>query len=302
MEREKPNPWLLSGLYAGMVLAWGLNFIFVKIGLASSPPLWFAALRGLLATAGVTAGLLAQRAPTSMGIRERRDALLLGLPTTGLFFGLWFSAATRVPAGETAVLIYTFPLWVVILSFLLLRENPGRLAWAGVTIGFVGVILVEQPWNGTGESIPPIAVAELLGAAAAWAVGTIFLKSRIPGHALRTANAYQLLSGSAVLLVAAAAFEPHPTIDVTGPFVASLLWLGLIGTALANAIWFVLLKRFSAPTVSTWAFLTPVVALAASVLIFSETLATVQLLGVALVLASAIAAARTSTAVPARYA
>jgi probable blue pigment (indigoidine) exporter len=285
---------VLALLYVGMVLAWGLNFIFVKIGLADSPPLWLATFRALLGTAGVAIGVLLWRSSVRLTPRQRLDALLLGIPTTGLFFGFWFSAATQVPPGQTAVVIYTFPLWVVVLSFLVLSENAPRLAWVSVAVGFLGVVLMEQPWSGASGRIPTTAILELLAAAACWALGTVLIKSRIPGAGLRTANAYQLLSGAALLVVLALVFEPHPVIAVTTNFVASLLWLGLIGTSMANVVWFMLLERFPAPTVSTWAFLTPVVALVASVVIFRETLNALQLVGVAAVLAGAFVISRTA--------
>jgi drug/metabolite transporter (DMT)-like permease len=294
MAEQVRRNWVLAILYVGMILAWGLNFIFVRVGLASSPPLWLAAFRATLGTAGVGVGLLAWRSNVSLNAQERRDALLLGIPTTGVFFGLWFSAASLVPPGQTAVVIYTFPLWVVILSALALGERTHPYAWASVAVGFLGVVLIEQPWSGPAGKIPLSAIAELLIAAACWAVGTIFLKARIRGPGLRAANAYQLLSGTIVLVLGAALVEPHPVIAVTSSFVISLLWLGLIGTSGANVVWFVLLERFPAPTVSTWAFLTPVVALIASVLIFAERLDVVQILGVAAVLSSAFVVARTT--------
>lgn len=302
MARPGPGGGTLAVLYLGMVLAWGLNFIFVKIGLASSPPLWLAALRALLGTAGVALGVVVWHSDIQLTSRERRDALLLGVPMTGLFFGLWFSAAAQVLPGQTAVLVYTFPLWVVVLSFLLLREHPARIAWASVVVGFLGVILIEQPWTGSSGKIPLVAAVELVVAAACWALGTVLLKERVRGAGLRTANAYQLLSGTLILFVAALVLEPHPSISPTTNFLVSLLWLGLIGTSLANVVWFVLLERFPAPTVSTWAFLTPVVALVASVLIFGERLNVLQLLGVAAVLASAFVIARSSATefIPAR--
>ena len=294
MTRSSPGNWVLAVLYAGMILAWGLNFIFVRLGLASSPPLWLAALRALLGTAGCAGLFLLWRPRVGLTARERRDALLLGVPTTGLFFGLWFSAAALVPPGEVAVIVYTYPLWVVVLDFLLVGQRAPVLAWASVAIGFLGVVLLEQPWTEGSSRIPPLAIAELVLAAASWAVGTVLLKSRIRGPGLRTANVYQLLSGTALLLLAAAVLEPHPTITLDASLVASLVWLSLIGTALAYVVWFMLLERFPAPTVSTWAFLTPVVALIASVIIFGERLVPIQLVGVSAVLAGAFVIARVS--------
>lgn len=296
MAASGPKTWVLAILYVGMVLAWGLNFIFAKIGLASSPPLWLAAFRALLGTAGVAAGALAWRSSFHLTALERRDAILLGIPTTGLFFGLWFSAATQVPPGQTAVVVYTFPLWVVVLSFLLVNEKAPPLAWMSVVVGFLGVVLVEQPWSGVSGRIPPEAIGELLGAAACWALGTVLLKARIRPAGLRIANGYQLLGGAVVLVLAAAALEPHPSIDLSTSFYVSILWLGLVGAALANAIWFTLLQHFPAPTVSTWAFLTPVVALVASILIFGESLDPVQIIGIVAILAGVVVVARTATA------
>jgi probable blue pigment (indigoidine) exporter len=294
MARPGPANWILAVLYLGMVLAWGLNFIFVKIGLADSPPLWLAALRSLLGTAGVSIVLLVRRSSVRLSRAERRDALLLGVPMTALFFGLWFTAATQVPPGQTAVLVYTFPLWVVVLSFLVLREPAAHLTWVSVLVGFLGVVLIEQPWTGSSVKLPPLALAELLLAAACWALGTVLLKSRIPPPGLRAANAYQLLGGGALLVLLAAVLEPHPSIVLTSSFVLSLLWLGLLGTAVANMVWFLLLERFPASTVSTWAFLTPVVALVASVVIFGEGLNDLQIVGVVVVLGAAFVISRTA--------
>lgn len=293
MTTAAPSRSVLALLYAGMVLAWGLNFIFVRIGLSDSPPLWLAAMRGAVATPGVALGLRLWRSGEPVTTRERRDSLLLGIPTTALFFGLWFSGAAQVPPGETAVIVYTFPLWVAILSYFIFTERPSRWTWPSVAVGFIGIVLVEQPWNEGAGHLPFVAVVELLVAAASWALGTVFLKHRIRGPALRSANGYQLASGAAILVVIALVIDRSPSITLSTGLVESVLWLGLVGTAFANVVWFLLLEKFSASTISTWAFLTPVVALVASVLIFSERLDWVQVVGVAAVLCGIVVIART---------
>ncbi|MCI4347643.1 MAG: hypothetical protein L3J97_03365, partial [Thermoplasmata archaeon] len=50
---------ILVVLYVGMIVPWGLNFLFVHLGLGYAPPLWLAALRAAIGTAGVALGLLA---------------------------------------------------------------------------------------------------------------------------------------------------------------------------------------------------------------------------------------------------
>jgi drug/metabolite transporter (DMT)-like permease len=291
-----PRPtWIFPGLYAAMVLAWALNFLFVRIGVLFAPPLWLGVIRAVLGTAGVAVGLLLWRPSTPLTPTERRDAVLIGIPNTGLFFALWFDAAGQVPAGQTAILIYTFPLFVVILSPLLLSERATRSALPSVVIGFLGVFLVEQPWQGGSRSISWLAVAELLGASICWAMGTLLFKRRIRAPALRTANVYQLLGGTATLGVLALLLEPHPTITASASFIGAVLWLGLVGTAVAYVAWFALLERFPASTVSTWTLLTPVVAVIASILVFAEQVDLVQVVGMAAVLAGVFGATRTTT-------
>jgi drug/metabolite transporter (DMT)-like permease len=272
--------------FASLVTAWGFNYLFVRIGLADSPPLWLAAIRSLLGTAGVAAGLALGIARTSLSRAEIRDALLIGLPNTGLFFGLWFLAATRVPPGQTAVLIYTFPLWVALLSIPLLELRLSALQALTIAGGFGGVVLISQPWSGSSAGLSPVAVAELLGSAVCWAVGTVFYKKRFRGESMHAANFYQLASGSAMLVAWSLVAEPSPAIRWTLPLMVAIVWLGLIGTAYAYAVWFLLLDRYAAASLSAWMFLVPIVALVASVAVTGERLVPIQIVGVALVLAS----------------
>ncbi len=275
-----------------MVVAWGLNYPFVRVGLLASPPLWLAGFRAGVGAVGVVVGLLLRPATRTLTRRERWDALWIGVPNSALFFGLWFVAATQVPPGETAVVIYTFPLWVALLSAPILASRLTPLAWGSVVVGFLGVVLLQQPWAAGVGRIPPVALAELLGAAVCWAFGTVFYKLRFRGEAMRVANAYQLTSGAVALLVGALILEPSPSFVLGISLIGSLVWLGLVGTAFAYAVWFALLQRFPAVMVSSWAFLVPVIALGSSAVAFGERLDAIQLVGVACVLGSVYGSAR----------
>ena len=281
-----------GALYLALVSAWGLNYLFVRAGLAYSPALWLAAGRstiGMLAV-GVILLALPQRA-RRLDSRGRRDALLLGLPNTAFFFGLWFVAAGSVLPGEAAVVVYTFPLWVAILSSPVLGYRLGAVQIAAVLTGFSGIVLVAEPWNGAGSLPPLTAVAELLGGAVSWALGTVYFQRRFRAEEMQEANFYQLLGGSVVLLAAGFVAAPHPP-GISAPLAGILLWLGAVGTAGAYSIWFSLLARTPAARLSSYVFLVPVVALGASVVAIGERLDAVQLLGVIAVLVSIYAAGR----------
>jgi drug/metabolite transporter (DMT)-like permease len=245
---------------------------------------------------GIGAFLLARPGPSRLDRRGRRDALLLGLPNTALFFGLWFVAAGQILPGEAAVIVYTFPLWVALLSSLgrhAPRPMPATLL--AVALGFAGVVLLSEPWTSGLAGLPPVAVTELLAGALSWAVGTVLVQRRFAGPELSEVNGFQLAGGAAALLIASAVFEPNQLPHVSWALAGTWLWLGLIGTSFAYGAWFWLLGRIPATRLSAYAFLVPVVALLASSVVFSERLAPVQLLGVGLVLVCLYAVGRSSS-------
>ncbi len=279
-------PWWAWGLIAFLGLVWGLNFIFLKLGLEYASPLWLAFLRALLGLAGTAALLRSTRGPIPLDARGRRDAMLIGIPSTAIFYALVFAGLASVLPGIASVLVYTFPLWVALLSPWALRHPlTGRLSGA-LAVGFAGVVLLSQPWADLHGGISPIAVVELLGGAVAWALGTVLFQRRFAAAELVEANAYQLLGGLIGLGVLVVVFAPTPLPRFTPQLAVDVAWLGLLGTSGAYTIWSYLLGKTRALTLSAYVFLVPIVALIASALVFGERLALIPLLGVALVLLS----------------
>jgi drug/metabolite transporter (DMT)-like permease len=162
----------------------------------------------------------------------------------------------------------------------------GPRHWASMVIGFVGVALISQLGQSGGRGVSVIAILALLGAALSWALGTVLFQRRFRREQMLEANAYQLFGGASVLIVATLVLTPTPLPRVSADLVATVLWLGVLGTAIAYAIWFTLLGQTRAATLSAYVFLVPVVALAAAALFFGERLSLVQLGGVGLVLVS----------------
>ena len=251
-----------------------------------APPLWLAALRAGTGAAGV--GLFLYAGPSRPRLDRRRtcEAILLGVPNTALFFGLWFWAAERVPPGQAAVVIYTFPLWVALLSIPILLQSLSRSQVAAIGAGFIGIVLVAQPWRSGASAIVGLDGILLVIAAISWATATVVFKRRYSPAEMQLANGYQLVGGTAALVGAALWTEGWGPSSVGSPLVATVLWLGLVGTAGAYIIFFHLLGKLPAPTLGVYTFLVPVVALAASVALIGESVDSIELVGVGLVLVS----------------
>lgn len=271
-------------LFAGMVVAWGLNYLFVRQGVTYADSLWLAAARSAIG-AGVTAAWLraAGRPIRGLGAKGVRDALVIGVPTTGLFFGLWFTAAEQVLPGEAAVIVYTFPLWVAALSPPVLGHRLRAAQVAAMLAGFAGVGLVALPPGTAGTTADIGPIAELLLAAFCWALGTVVFRRRFAPSEMERANLWQLLGGTAALAVGLLGFQRTDLPHVALPLGLDLLWLGVIGTGFAYIVWYRFLAEVQAARLSTFVFLVPVVALVASALLFAERLVVWQLAGVGLI-------------------
>ena len=281
-----PGPWTTRSLFGFLSIVWGFNFLFVRVGLADAAPLWLALLRagvGALATAVVLAPL---RGWHELDRRGRRDAFLLGLPNTTLFYAFLMVGIQSVLPGLAAVLTYTFPLWVAILSPWVLEHRLTRYHWGAIGGGFLGVVLISEAWRVVSAGVPVVAVLELLGAALSWAVGTVLFQRRFGREEMLEANAFQLFGGTAGLGVLVVLLSPTPVPPLSATLGIAVLWLGVLGTTVAYTIWFWLLGRTRAATLSAYVFLVPVVALVGSAVFFGERLAPIQLLGVGLVLVS----------------
>ncbi len=80
--------------------------------------------------------------------------------TAGIVLGAW--ALSILPLAETTVLLFTSPLFTVLLSFLILKEKVGLFRFAAVLFGFTGVIIVANPGSET-NAIPLIGLIVGLG-------------------------------------------------------------------------------------------------------------------------------------------
>jgi probable blue pigment (indigoidine) exporter len=273
------------GGFAVILIVWGLNYIFVKTGLEYSTPVWLSFLRALSGFLGAVMLLITFKTKGSLNLREKIEAFLIGIPGSAIFFAFWIIGEIKVPAGEASVLIYTFPIWTLILSIPILRDRPCTLKVGASLLGFGGVALVAGAgtisWNGNFE-----AILLLLVSGFSFAVDTVLFKKLFKGEQLLRANVWQLGGASAILLPWALLGEPGQQIIWSYQLVVSVLWIGVLGTSLVYFLWFTLLSRYNAASFTAYTFLVVLVALVASFFIFGEKIDALQLVGVGALVAS----------------
>jgi len=268
---------------------WALCFPLIAVGLSAAPPLYFAALRSWVAGVGLLLPAFVLKRPLPQGWRVWLSLLGVGLSLTSLGFGGMFLAGGTLSPGVATVLANTQPLIAAGLAYVVLGERLGSRRQVGLLLGFMGILLVALPGFGVGNvNSTPSGVGYVLFGALGVALGNVLLK-RLTGQVdLLMAIGWQFILGGIPLFLAAQRFEVPIQVAWSPSFVLDLLVLGLVGTALAFAMWFSLLHRGELTRLNTFTFLTTLFGLAIGALFFAEGLGVEEIGGTALTLAGVV--------------
>lgn len=266
-------------------MAWGTTYIVATELLPPDHPLLVAALRSLPVGVLLTAWL----GKLPKGIWWWR-ILLLGSLNIGIFQALLFVAAYRLPGGVAATAGAIQPLLVVLFSWIVLHEKPSKLSIVAAIMGFVGVGLLVL---GPAARLDSVGIIAAIAGAATMGLGTVLVKRWKRPVSLMVFTAWQLAVGGIVLLPIALVIEgPFTHLSVTN--LVGFVYLGLIGTGLAYALWFRGIDKLKASAVSYLGLMSPVVATLLGFVLLHQTLTTIQLTGIAIVLMSVLIGQQTN--------
>lgn len=258
-------------------ISWGTTYVVATEFLPPDHPLLVASLRSLPIGILLTIGL--RKLP--QGIWWWRILLLGGL-NIGLFQALLFISAYRLPGGVAATAGAIQALMVIWFSWLILGEKPAKLSIIMAIVGFMGVgLLVLSP----SARLDGIGIMAAIAGAGAMGLGNVLVKKWQSNVSLIVFTAWQLTVGGLLLLpialITEGTFSELTRINLWG-----FIYLGLIGTGLAYALWFRGIRKLNATTVSYLGGLSPVVATLIGYVWLQETFTSVQLLGVVVILLS----------------
>jgi len=135
---------------------------------------------------------------------------------------LWFLAVTMIPLAQVFALEFTSPLWVVVLAPLVLGERLTAMRALAAVLGFIGVLIIAQPWVG---NLGPGVIAA--AAAAIGFAGSAVFTRRLTRTESVTCILFWLTALQAVFGLACAGWDG----DITLPSTATAPWLVLIGCA-----------------------------------------------------------------------
>ena len=259
---NRPPLWRLVLAFAAIYVIWGSTYLAIRFAIETVPPLFMAGLRYLVAGAVLYAWARARgdRPPR----REHlRPILLVGGALLLLGNGGVVLAEQWVASGATALLVATEPFWVILFNALRRDgERPTTGMVAGLVLGFVGVFFLISPFQ-SGAGIELRGATVIFLAAASWAAGSLYSQRATLPESGRMSTASQMLAGGLLLMAASGTAGEWGRVSlaaVSGRSALAMGYLVVFGSLVAFSAYAWLVRVAHPATVSTYAFVNPMVA------------------------------------------
>lgn len=263
-------PFRLWWVLAGLTLVWGFNWTAMKVAIADIAPFTFRTL-----CLGLGSGVLfafLRAGGQSLAIpRDQwgRLALLAFFNITCWNILVVFGLAL-LPSGRAAILAYTMPAWAIPLSVLLLDERLTARKLLGLALGMAGMVLLVWDEFHRIQGAPRGALL-VLGAAFAWAIGTLLQKKYPVRAPLAAYTAWLMLIGGVPIYLGALLLEDFGKLaEVSLASAMGAAYNVLLAFAWAHWAWIKLATSVSVTVFSLCMLLIPVVGVFSGMLFLGE--------------------------------
>jgi len=275
-------------IYLGFIIIcffWGSSWAAVKIGLESVPIFLSLGIRFSIASVFLGLFIIVFRLRIPGDRIFWKLVLFLSITSFAIPLVLIYRAQVQVNSGLASVLFATFPLWAAILShFFLPDEKITIQRIAGVTIGFLGVVIIFNDGFSEMNNTTILGMAAIIFGAFMQAAGLIALRRY--GKEIHPVLLifWPVLLSSVIMFAFSMATEDYSAIIIDANAIGSIVYLSVFCTVIAFVINFWLIKYVEAVILSLSAFITPVIAVMIGVNIMGEDFTSTIYLGSAVVL------------------
>ena len=257
-------------------VVWGLGLVFAKPAVDQFPPILLMALRFTI-TALVMVWFV--RIPWA-SLKWLCMAALVG---STLQYGLTFNGLKLLDASTTALIVQSEAPFLALIAAVFLGERLGPKRILGMAIAFTGIYLITGEPRIQGKELGVVLV---LGGAFTWAIGQIMVRRLGPIGGM-TVIAWISVFAAPQLFVASALVEQGQVAAVADAGLmiwATVLYLGLVMTALGYSCWYHVLGRYEVNRVAPFLLLIPVTSVLGGWLLLGEALTPTILTGGAVVI------------------
>ncbi|WP_133140370.1 EamA family transporter [Legionella genomosp. 1] len=248
-----------------VVVVWGVNFLFVKLGLQEISPLMLCALRFGLASIPAIFFIRPPAIPL-------RSIISYGLITFALQFSFFFVGMYMgMTPGMASLIIQTQVFFSMLFAFLIIKEKPGIWQIIGALVSFIGIGMVALHFD---SQVSLGGFLCLLGAAASWGLGNLIIKKG-PKVNMMAVVVWGSFVAFIPMLILALAFDGIHSLGNTLNHLSwkglgSLLYIVYVSTWVGYGLWNWLLSRYPIAVIVPYTLLVPVVGMISSSLFLDE--------------------------------
>ena len=257
-----------------VILAWGVNFVVIKLGLHGVPPMLLGTLRFCLAA--FPAILFVRRPQVSW-----RLLLAYGLTISLGQFAFLFSAMyVGMPAGLASLVLQAQAVLTQAIAATFLGEKVRRASLVGLLVAALGLLLI-----GTEHGVTMTLAGFLLtlAAAAMWGLGNIVTKKIGKVDMLGLVVWGSLIPPIPFFVLSLLLEGPEQIAtaltSLSAGSIFAIVYLAFIATLVGYGIWSRLLSRYPAGQVAPFSLLVPVVGLTSAAVLLGEQMTLQQEVG-----------------------
>ncbi|MFJ2366503.1 drug/metabolite exporter YedA [Pseudomonas sp. NPDC087697] len=279
--RRFPLP--LIGAFFALYVIWGSTYLVIRIGVQYWPPLMLGGIRFIVGGTLMYAFLRWRGVPAPTW-PQWKAAGIIGILLLSFGNGAVSMAEhTGVASGVAALAVATVPLFTLLCGYFWGARNT-RLEWAGIVLGLIGIAMLNL---GSNLQSSPLGAALLIGAAAAWAFGSVWSK-HLPLPQGAMSSAAQMLVGGVVLLIGSALKGEH--VDSLPPLEgwAALVYLIVFGSIIAFNAYMYLLKHVRPAAATSYAYVNPAVAVLLGIVFAGESIGIEEALAMAVIISAVV--------------
>lgn len=248
-----------------VIIIWGINFAFMKLGLSEVSPLALCSLRFLLASVPMIFFVKPPNIPF-------KTLLSYGFFMFGLQFSLVFMGMhLGMTPGMTSLIMQIQVFFSMFFAVILFGEQPRASQILGALVSFSGIGLVAFHLD---QSITFAGFLCILGASASWGIGNLLAKK------MKTVNLISVIVWSSFIVclpmfaIALLVEGPQSFVaaydNITWKGAGSLMYIVYISTWLGYGVWNWLLGQYPVSVIVPFTLLVPVVGIISSIVAFGE--------------------------------
>jgi drug/metabolite transporter (DMT)-like permease len=252
-------------LFTIMVLIWGVNWSAMKVGLEIAPVFTFNLHRFVFSTIFLLLLCLIKGVEWVKDLRVNFHIIIYCL--TSIFgFTLTTIGLIYQSSGVGAVLTYTQPMWVFLLSLFLLNEAFSLTKIFGMFLGLAGVAVLFLKDIGSIASYSSIFI---VFGAILWAASTVYYKMKLENVDPIYLNFYNSWLATLIAFIFSLVLEnPFATFNLSYQLI--VFYSGMFASGVGMTIWILLLRNGNAVTLSSSSLIVPLLALVLSSIILGE--------------------------------